>query len=477
MAQPYGQPCDRGIIASEPCPREAGREPDAATKRWTLAACVLASAMAFIDGSALTVALPALARDFDVPVQGVHWVINGYVLALAAMTMTGGALADQHGRRRMLIVGCVLFGITSAACALAPSLPVLIGARILQGVAAAIVTPASLALIGEVFPKDERNRAVGTWAAASALTTAGGPVLGGWLTEVSGWPAIFWINPPLAVLAILMLLRDAPPGPRRDAAFDWIGSVLLAVAMALVAYALSEIAPGEAGTAGGGVTPTLIAVVALAVVATAAFVGWQRRAATPMIPSRVFASPEFTRLNVATLLVYAGLSITFFLVPFEMVDARGLSATAAGLAFLPFTLSLGFLSRFTGAAADRFGARPLLVAGPILAAAGYAAMALLQSAAVVPAIVLPMLISGLGFTLLITPLTAGVMSAVDDADTGLASGLNNTASRLAQLTGVALAAGIAPLAGGYTVALSIAAALSFAGGLVLMGSPRSTRRA
>ena len=469
MAQPYPQPCDRGVIVTQPCPRESNREPDAATKRWTLIACVLASALALIDGSALTVALPALARDFDVPINGLHWVINGYVLALASMTLAGGALADARGRRRTLIAGCVLFGLTSAACALAPSLAWLIAARVLQGVAAAIVTPASLALIGEVFPKDERNRAIGTWAAASALTTAAGPALGGWLTDTLGWAAVFWINPPLALLAIVILVRFGSDGPRQQGRFDWLGSVLLAAAMAAAAYALADLAPSETGAVASGGRALAIAMCVAAVTLGAAFVVWERRAEAPMMPPSLFRRPNFTALNLATVLIYAGLSVVFFLIPFELIDTRGLTAAQAGLVFLPFTLALGFLSRLSGALIDELGARPLLVAGPVLAGLSFLAMGLLRDASLVAATLLPMLAAGVGFAMLVAPLTAGVMAAVDERDAGLASGLNNTASRIAQLLGVALAAGIAPLASGYLVALTLAAALTIGGGLVLVG--------
>src|SRR6478672_6626628 len=209
MAQPFVEPCDSGVIAAEPCPRLLGRELAPRRRRLVLTACVLASSMAFIDGSALTVALPRLRASFDADVASVQWVLNGYMLALASLTLIGGALADVYGKARMLALGCVLFGLASAACALAPSPAWLIAVRVVQGAAAAIVAPASLALIGATYPRAERNWAIGVWAAASALTTAGGPVLGGWLTESFGWPWIFAINPPLA-LATVALLGYAP---------------------------------------------------------------------------------------------------------------------------------------------------------------------------------------------------------------------------------------------------------------------------
>ena len=243
MAQSFVEPCSRGVIDAEPCPRELGREAPPLRRRMVLAACVLASSMAFIDGTALPVALPSLRADFGADLASVQWVLNGYTLALASLTLIGGALADVYGKARMLALGCVLFGLASAACALAPSAAWLIAARFAQGAAAAIVTPASLALIGATYPRAERNRAIGVWAAASALTTAGGPVLGGWLTETFGWPSVFWINPPLALAAVGLLLIFAPKDCRIQRRFDLIGAAILASAIGALAWALSQTRP------------------------------------------------------------------------------------------------------------------------------------------------------------------------------------------------------------------------------------------
>ncbi|MGY4345892.1 MFS family permease [Bradyrhizobium sp. GM7.3] len=210
-----------------------------------LTACVLASSMAFIDGTALPVVLPILRADFGADLASVQWVLNGYMLALASLILIGGALADVYGKARMLVVGCVLFGLASAACALAPSPAWLITARVVQGAAAAIVTPASLALVGATYPRAERNRAIGVWAAASALTTAGGPVLGGWLTETFGWPSVFWINPPLALVAVGVLLVFAGRDDLIQRRFDGIGAAILALALGTLTWALSQIGPSQ----------------------------------------------------------------------------------------------------------------------------------------------------------------------------------------------------------------------------------------
>src|SRR3954452_965639 len=246
MTQKYLECRNRGVIDPEPCPGELGRKAPARRRRMVLTACVLASSMAFIDGTALPVVLPILRADFGADLVSVQWVLNGYMLALASLTLIGGALADVYGKARMLGLGCVLFALASAACALAHSPPWLITARVVQGAAAAIVTPASLALIGATYPRAERNRAIGVWAAASALTSAGGPVLGGWLTETFGWPSVFWINPPLALAAVGVLLVFAGRDDLIQRRFDGIGAAILALALGTLTWVLSQIGPSEA---------------------------------------------------------------------------------------------------------------------------------------------------------------------------------------------------------------------------------------
>jgi len=432
-----------------------------------LAACIVASSMAFIDGSVLTVALPRLREDFGADLASVQWVLNGYVLALASLTLIGGALADVYGRARMLAAGCVVFGLASIACALAPSVGWLIAARVVQGMAAAVVTPASLALIGAIYPREERNHAIGVWAAASALTTAGGPILGGWLTEGFGWPLVFWINPPLALVAVGLLLAFAPEDRREARRFDLVGAVILTASLGMLAWALSQIGPTEPNVASpsSAALPVTIAGVA-ALGGGAAYAVWERKSDHAMTPPRLWANRAFVGLNLATVMIYAGLSLMFFLLPFDLIERRGLSATEAGLVLLPFTLGVGFLSTAFGALADKIGARTMLVVGPLGAALGYAWLALSQSASLTIGVLGPMALLGLSFAVLITPLTATVMSSVDPKDEGLASGVNNTASRIAQLAGVAFAAGVASFASGYEIGL-LAAAFASAGGAVV----------
>lgn len=471
MTQNYGA-CERGIIRAEPCPGE--HAPSPVRKRWILAACILASSMAFIDGSALTVALPAVRAAFDADFMTVQWVVNAYALTLASLTLIGGALADVYGKARMLMIGAAAFGILSAACALAPTPAWLIAARAAQGAAAAIVAPASLALIGATYPRDERGAAIGVWAAASAITTAAGPILGGWLTETFGWQAIFWINPPLAAGTVIILILFSQRVPRTERGFDWLGAALIAGALAAFAFALSSIAPAEGAESEGAEIGQMVWLAfGAAVIALIAYFYWETRAREPLTPPRLWANRPFTALNIATLLIYGGMAIMFFALPFELIDRRELTATQAGLALLPLTIALGALSQVFGGLADKIGARPLLILGPLVAAGAYLLLAALRATdSAWIAVVAPITLMGLGLAMLVAPLTASVMSSVEDKDEGLASGVNNAAARAAQLIGVALAAGLAQFAMGFHASMIAAAIASALGAACMLALPR-----
>ena len=376
--------------------------------------------MAFIDGSALTVALPRLRDALATDLASVQWVLNGYVLALASLTLIGGAMADVYGRARILSIGCVLFGMASVACALAPTVAWLITARVVQGIAAAMVTPASLALIGATYPKEERNHAIGVWAAASALTTAGGPVLGGWLVENFGWQWLFWINPPIAVVAVWLLARFAPSEPHMLRRFDVIGAAILAAALGALALSLSHI--GRGGEPPSSASPPIATIAIAASVGMfglVAYALWERKNAHPMTPPQLVANHPFVGLNGATLLIYTALSIMFFVLPFDLVDRRNLSPMDAGLTLLPFTLIVGLLAGVFGNLADTVGARTMLIAASMGAAVAYAWMALTRDATLMLGVIGPMTLLGLSFAVLIAPLTASVMSSVAQADKGI----------------------------------------------------------
>jgi EmrB/QacA subfamily drug resistance transporter len=463
MAQPFAEPCASGIIKAEPCLLPLGAVLPPWRRRMLLAACIVASSMVFIDGSALTVALPNLRAYFGADLASVQWILNGYVLALASLTLIGGALADVYGRARVLWISCLAFGIASVACAIAPSASWLIFVRIAQGVAAAVLTPTSLAFIGAIYPDDERNRAIGVWASASALTTAGGPIVGGWLTEALGWQWVFAINPPLALIAVGLVVKFAPADRPRQRRFDFVGAVILAAGLGALAWVLSQIGPN---TCPGDALPcwlhgvAVAMVLGLAVAATAGYVFWESVSKQPMTPPRLLANNVFVSLNIATLLIYTGLAVMFFLLPFDLIDRRGLSPTDAGLAFLPFTLGVGLLSRMFGAAADSIGARAMLIAGSSGAVVAYIAMGFGKTASLGFGVIGPMAMLGISFAVLVAPLTAAVMSSLEQADSGLASGINNSVSRIAQLAGIATAAGVSSYSFGYEAGLAAAAVVT-----------------
>ena len=441
MAAPKRLPVRAAGIYSDPC-REAALAvgaPHAERSRFgdvaVLAAAILASAMAFIDGTVVNVALPLIGQDLGASTQALQWVVEAYALFLAALLLPGGALGDHFGRRRIFLNGVLVFTVASLWCALAPDAGSLITARALQGVGAALLVPGSLALISAHFPPEARGRAIGTWSAASALTMAAGPVLGGWLAETQGWRMIFLINLPLGALVVtiaLLGIRESR-GKGEPGALDWPGALFATGGLAALVFALIEaprlgIWDGRVLLAAGG-----------GVLAGVLFLRRQLRASRPMVPPGLFADRTFTGANLLTFAVYAGLGGALFFLPLRLIEVHGYSATAAAAAFLPFVALMALFSRAAGTLADRIGARGPLVAGPLLAALGYAVLMLPGAEAhgywtgTLPGI----LVLGAGMTLTVAPLTATVMGAAPDALTGTASGLNNAVSRTAGLLAIA----------------------------------------
>ena len=462
------------------------------TRRAVLAATVLGSSLGFIDGAIVNVALPALQTAFGASAAVVQWVINAYLLLLGALVLVGGAAADRYGRKRVFILGIALFAAASLACALAPAAGWLIAARALQGFGAALMTPASLALVSASYPEHERARAFGIWAGAGALTTAFGPVLGGWLVDTINWRAIFFVNLPLAALALAIAWRGVPESRDESAQpLDWAGALTAASSLGALTFGLT-VAPAR------GWTPGTLGWVIGGLLLFGAFLLVELRSRTPMMPLGLFRSRPFSTLNGMTLLLYFALSGALFLLPFELIRVEGYTATAAGASLVPFALVMGVFSPAAGRLARRVGNRLQLCAGPIIAGAGIAWLGLASPGGSYWVTRLPpLLVLAIGMTLTVGPLTAAVMSAVEQRHSGVASGVNNAVARIASLLAVAsltivvaLSAGIADEHGtdvlaaadraafhrGFRWATIVAALCAAAGGvLVALALPTAHR--
>jgi EmrB/QacA subfamily drug resistance transporter len=405
--------------------------------RWILAATILGSAMAFIDGTVVNVALPVLQTSLHADVTHAQWIVDAYLLVLSSLMLAGGSLGDRLGRVRVFTAGVVLFAAASVWCGAAASASQLIAARALQGLGAALLVPGSLAIIAAAFPPERRGRAIGTWSAMTSLAIIAGPLLGGWLVQALSWRAVFYINVPIAAATLLIVwLRVPRIDPETTGSIDWLGTLLITVALGAATYTLIE-APQR--RASGIVT----AVVAMA--AGIAFVLVERRVREPMVPLTLFRSRTFTGANILTLLLYAALSGATFLLPFNLIQVQHYPPAKAGAAFLPFVVTMTLLSRWSGALADRIGPRPLLIAGPLLAGAGFALMALPGIGGSYWTTFFPGILTlGLGMAVTVAPLTAAVMTSIDDErHAGAASGINNTVARAAGLLAIALFGAIA----------------------------------
>ncbi len=406
----------------------------------TLAATVLASAMAFIDGSVVTIALPVIQTELGASFQALQWVVNAYTLMLGALILVGGALGDRLGRKRIFVAGIVIFAAASLACALATNVGLLIAARVIQGIGAALLVPQSLAIISASFPRDVRGRAIGVWAAASAITTSLGPPIGGFLIDTWSWRVAFLINLPLSVAALILTFTHVPESHDAKATghIDWPGSALAVAALGAFTFGLTLLS-GRMEADDQRATMAL----AVAAVGFVAFVFAERNAAAPILPARLFRARPFVVANVVTLFLYGALSGVLFLLPFDLIARRGMSASAVGLTLLPFGLIIGLLSRLSGTVADRFGAKELLVGGSAVAAIAIGAVALALPSYWL-GVFAPVTVMALGMAAVVTPLTTVVMNSASDDQSGTASGINNAASRIAGLIAVA---GLGALAG------------------------------
>ncbi|MFG2790059.1 MFS transporter [Streptomyces sp. NPDC048419] len=409
--------------------------------KWILLTTVLGSSMAMLDSTVVNVALPRIGRDLHTNLAALQWTVNAHMLTLAGLILLGGSLGDHYGRRKIFVIGVVWFAAASLLCGLAPSSGILIAARALQGVGGALLTPGSLALIQASFHPDDRGRAVGLWSGFGGIGAAVGPFLGGWLVDGPGWRWVFLLNVPVALVCAPIALRHVPESSdgRSHGRFDVLGAVLAAVSLGLVTYALIEARQGS----------LVVAVTAVAgVAAGVAFVQVEKRSPDPMMPLDIFASRQFTAVNLVTLCVYAAFGGFFFLTALQLQVAVGWTPLAAGTALLPTTALMLLFSARSGALADRIGPRIPLTLGPLLCAAGMLLMLRVGPGASYVRDVLPaVLVLGVGMVTLVAPLTSTVLGSVDTARAGLASGINNASARAAGLIAVAalpLLAGMGP---------------------------------
>ena len=448
--------------------------------RWTLAACVLASSLSFVEGSVLNVALPAIRASYAAGSADVQWVVNAYLLPLSALLLLGGALGDHYGRRRLLIAGTGLFAIASLACALAPSLPLLLAARALQGIGAALLLPNSLALLNAAFTGEQRGRAVGIWAAAGAAAAAIAPLIGGWLVDYAGWPSIFFINLPLAAGAILLAAKFVEESADKGAArTDYPGALTATLGLLGATYGLTRWSSSNA------LDPVAIVTITAGLAMLGAFLLVEkRRGEAAMMPLAMFADRCFTGLNLLTFLLYGAFGAAMLLIPYVLISALHYSPVQAGMALLPLPIVLTLASPRMGSLATRLGPRWFLTAGPLVVAGG---MLLGQRIAantsywnsVFPAIA----VMAAGLAMAVAPLTSAVLGSVDERHAGTASGFNSAVARLGSLIatallGVVLSKQGAALIGGFHLALiasAIAAALASATALLLVRNARMNK--
>jgi EmrB/QacA subfamily drug resistance transporter len=444
---------------------------------------VLGSAMASIDATVVGIALPAIGRDFGASLTALQWVVTAYTLALAGLLLFAGTLGDRYGRKRIFLAGVAWFALSSLLCGFAPSAVILIAARAVQGIGAALLTPGSLAIIEASFRPADRGKAIGAWSGLSGVATAIGPFLGGWLVQAVSWRLIFAINLPVAAAIIAVGVRHVPESrdPGMTGRVDITGGILVTLGLIGVTYGLME------GPAGGWTRPSPLALVIAGVLLLAAFVAWEHRTRMPMLPLSLFTSGQFTAANVVTFAVYGALGGALFLLPIELQQVSGYTALQAGISLLPVTAIMLALSARSGALAARIGPRLQMSVGPVVTGFGLALFTRIGYSGnylteVLPAVV----VFGLGLAITVAPLTSTVLAAVPASHAGMASAVNNDVARAASLIAVAVLPAAAGLSGtaylhpaefsaGFGMASIISASLCLAGGALAAVTIRNPR--
>jgi EmrB/QacA subfamily drug resistance transporter len=453
MKQPHEEAVLQAGVSGTPCAE--------ASRPWVLAATILGSSMAFIDGTVINVALPALQSSLQATVVDVQWVIESYGLFLSALILVGGALGDSLGRRAMFLMGVVGFAVASIGCGLSSSIQSLLICRSVQGIAAAFLVPGSLAIISSCFDERSRGKAIGTWAGFTTITTALGPVLGGWLIQHFSWHWIFFINIPLAAVVLMISLRHVPESRSADpGSVDWLGASIATFALAGLVYGFLESAIL------GWTHPRVIATLIFGVGSLTLFIFVEKRVKAPMVPLTLFQSATFSGANLITLFLYAALGIFFFLFPLNLIQIQKYSATATGAAALPMILLMFLLSRWSGGLINRYGPKIPLTVGPLIAAVGFLLFAVPDVRAsywtgFFPAFV----VLGLGMTISVAPLTTVVMNSVEQERAGTASGINNAVARAAGVLAVAVFGALMAAAFAYSLRRSLGS-LNLGSGIV-----------
>ncbi len=424
------RPRDEAVLQSTSAALPRGEQ----AKRWVLAATILGSSMAFIDGTVVNVALPALQASFHATVVDLQWVVESYGVFLAALILVGGSFGDRFGRRLIFVTGVLIFAVASVGCGVASNIDQLIIARSIQGVGAALLVPGSLAIISTSFEEKSRGRAIGTWSGFTAITTAIGPVLGGWLVQHGSWRWVFFLNLPIAAAVVVISHWQIPESRSADAGpVDWPGAVLATLGLGSLVAAFVE------SLNLGWKSPLILGGLTLGVGCLIAFVFVEDKVAAPTLPLTLFKSRSFSGANLLTLFLYAATGIFFFLFPLNLIQVQGYSTTATGAAILPLILLMFSLSRWSGGLVARYGRRAPLMVGPVIVALGFVLFAL-------PSVggnywkefFPPVLVLGFGMAVTVAPLTTVVMNSVDEDRVGAASGVNNAVARVASVLAIAV---------------------------------------